>query len=78
MDVFNMTYVKNTTVYKLKKKQKSPCLRILDSRRKVVVVRGTSIGNFIIRTIFERFWYILYYCRPTMDLSKKTLLKYCE
>ena len=27
MDVFNMTYVKNTTVYKLKNQQKSPCVQ---------------------------------------------------
>ena len=27
MDVFNMTYVKNATVHKLKKQQKSPRLR---------------------------------------------------
>ena len=76
MDVFNMTYVKNATVHKLKKhpvyKDKS------DSRRKVVIVRRTLISNFIIRTIFRRFWYMIYYCRPTIDPYKKTLLKYCE
>ena len=49
-----------------------------DSRRKVVIVRQTLIWNFIIRAIFGRFWYMLYYSRPTIDLYKKTLLKYCE
>ena len=38
MDVFNKTYVKNTTVHKLKKpQQKSPVYEVKsDSRRKVV------------------------------------------
>ena len=44
MDVFNMTYVKNTTVHKLKKQQKLPCNEEKsDSRRKVVIVRRTLI-----------------------------------
>ena len=40
MDVFNMTYVKNTTVHKLKKtQQKHPVYKDKsDSRRKVVIV----------------------------------------
>ena len=72
-----MTYVKNATVHKLKKQQKSPVYKDKsDSRRKVVIVRRTLIWNFIIKTIFGKFWYMLYYCRPTMDLYKKTLLKY--
>ena len=79
MVVFNMTYVKNTTVYKLKNSKNHPVYADKsDSRRKTVIVRGTLIGNFIIRTILGRFWYMLYYCRPTMDLYKKTLLKYCK
>ena len=49
-----------------------------DSKRNVVLVRGTLIRNFIIRTIFGKCWYILYYCGPNMDLYKKTLLKYWE
>ena len=40
------------------------------SRRKVVIVRGTLILNFIIRTIFGKCWCILYYCGPTMDFYK--------
>ena len=44
MDVFNMTYVKNTTVHKLKKQQKYPVYEDKsDSRRKVVIVRRTLI-----------------------------------
>ena len=45
MDVFNMTYVKNTTVHKLKKKVKNyPVYEDKsDSRRKVVIVTGTLI-----------------------------------
>ena len=45
MDVFNMTYVKNTTVCKLKKNSKNhPVYEDKsDSRRKVVAVRGTLI-----------------------------------
>ena len=53
MDVFNMTYVKNTTVHKLKKhpvyKAKS------GTRRKVVIVRGTLKRNFTTITIFAKF-----------------------
>ena len=79
MDVFNMTYVKNATVHKLKNSKNHPVYEDKsDSRRKVIIVRRTLIWNFIIRTIFGRFWYMLYYCRLTMDLYKKTLLKYCE
>ena len=79
MDVFNMTYVNNTTVHKLKNTKNHPVYKDKsDSRRKVVIVRGRLIWNFIIRTIVGRFWYMLYYYRPTMDLYKKTLLKYCE
>ena len=44
MDVFNMTYVKNSTVHKLRKKQKHHAYDDKsDSRRKVVIVRGTLI-----------------------------------
>ena len=78
MDVFYMTYVKNTTVHKLKKKtrKKHPVYEDKSgSRRKVVIVRGKLIGNFRIRIIFDKCWYILYYCGPTMD-KKKILLKY--
>ena len=39
-----MTYVKNTTVQKMKKQQKHPvCDDKSDSRRKVVIVKGTLI-----------------------------------
>ena len=76
MDVFNMTYVKNTTVSKLKKKTlnhpvfkpiKVPtwsvplnhpvCEDKSDTKRKVVIVSGTLIRNFVIRTTFDKFWY---------------------
>ena len=64
MDVFNMTYVKNTTVHKLKKQQTPPPPPVYedksDTRRKVVIVRGTLIENFRSRTVFDKFW--LYYC----------------
>ena len=44
MDVFNMTYVKNTTVHELKKQQKHPVYEDKsDFRRKVVIVRGILI-----------------------------------
>ena len=45
MDVFNMTYVKNTTVHKLKKHSKKyPVYEDKgDSRKKVVIVRQTLI-----------------------------------
>ena len=44
MDVFIMTYVKNTTVHKLKKQKKHPVYEDeSDSRRKVVIVRGTLL-----------------------------------
>ena len=67
MDVFNMTYVKNTTVHKLKKNSKNhPVYEDKsDSRRKVVIARGTLIGNFTIRTNFGEFSYMLYYSRLT-------------
>ena len=74
-----MTYMKNTTVHKLKKQQNHAVYEDKsDSRRKVVIITQTLIKNFIIKTIFERFRYMLFYCRPPMDLNKKTLLKYCE
>ena len=80
MDVFIMMYVKNTTVHKLKKTEKKhPVYEDKsDSRRKVVIGRGILMRNFIIRTIFGKCWYILYYSGPTMDFYKKTLLKYWE
>ena len=81
MDVFIMTYMKNTTVHKLKKNRKKHpvCEDKSGYRRKVVIVRGTLILNFIIRTIFGKCWYMLYYCGSTMDLIyKRTLLKYLE
>ena len=44
MDVFNMTYVKYTTVYQLKKQQNHPVYEDKsDTRRKVVIVRRTLI-----------------------------------
>ena len=44
MDVFPMTYVKNTTFHKLKKQQKHPvCEDKSNARRKVVIVGGTLI-----------------------------------
>ena len=45
MDVFHMTYVKNTTFHKLKKtSKKHPVYEDKnDTRRKVVRVRGTLI-----------------------------------
>ena len=45
MNVFNMTYMKNTTVHKLKKTEKKhPVYEDKsDSRRKVVIVRGKLI-----------------------------------
>ena len=76
MDVFQMTYVRNATFHKLKNSQKYPVYDDKsDTRRKVVKVRGTLIGNFMFRTIFAKFRYMLYYSRPTMKLCKKTLLK---
>ena len=54
MDVFIMTYVKNTTVHKLKKQKKHPVYEDKSDSRKVVIVRGTLIENFIIRTIFGK------------------------
>ena len=62
----------NTTVQKLKIQQ-NPLVyeEKSDTRRKVVIVKGTLIENFISRTIFDKFWYMLYYCRPNMDLYKK-------
>ena len=45
MDVFIMTYVKNTIVHKLKKTEKKHSVYEDESgsRRKVVIVRGTLI-----------------------------------
>ena len=44
MDVFIMTYVKNTTVHKMKKTEKHPVYKDkTDFRRKVVIVCGTLI-----------------------------------
>ena len=45
MDVFNRTYVKNTSVHKLKKPSKNHHVYEdkCDSRRKMVIVRGTLI-----------------------------------
>ena len=46
MDIFHMTYVKNTTFHKLKKQQETPVYEDnhkSDTRRKVVKVRGTLI-----------------------------------
>ena len=44
MDVFNMTYVKYRTVYKLKNSKNHPVYGDKsDSRRKVVIVRRTHI-----------------------------------
>ena len=44
MDVFIMTYVKNTTVHKLKKRKKHHVYEDKnDPRRKVVIVRGTLL-----------------------------------
>ena len=45
MDVFHMTYVRNATFHKLKKKsQKHPVYEDKsDTRRKVIKVRGTLI-----------------------------------
>ena len=45
MDVFNMAYVKNATVPKLKKNIKNHLVYEdkSDSRRKVVIVRGTKL-----------------------------------
>ena len=81
MDVFNKLYLKNTTIHKLEKKNSknySVYEDKSDFRRKVVVVREALIRKCIIKTIFGKFWYMFYYCRPTMDLHKKSLLKYRE
>ena len=44
MDVFKMTYVKNTTAHNLEKQQKSLCFEDKsDSRIKVVIVRRTPM-----------------------------------
>ena len=44
MDVFHMTYVRNSTFHKLKKQQKHPIYEDKsDTRRKVIKVRGTLI-----------------------------------
>ena len=80
MNVFHMTYVKNTTFHKLKKTAKHPVYEDKsDTCRKVVIVRGTLTRNFIFRTVVAKFWYMLHYCMPTMNLyKKKTLLRYWE
>ena len=44
MGIFNMTYVKNTILHKLKKLQKNPIYEDRsDTRRKVVILRGKRI-----------------------------------
>ena len=59
MDVFHMTYVRKATFHKLKKQQKHPVSEEKsDTRRKVVKVRGTLVGNFMFRTIFAKFRYM--------------------
>ena len=76
MNVFHMTYMRNTTFHKLKKQQKHPVYEDKsDTRRKVIKVRGTLIKNFMFITIYAKFLYMLYYCRPTMKFCKQTLLK---
>ena len=57
MDIFHMTYVKNTTFHKEKKTaKKHPVYKDKsDSRRKVVIVRRTLIENVMFRTIFGKF-----------------------
>ena len=72
MDVFHMTYVRNATFHKLKKQQKHPVYEDKsDTRRKVIKGRGTLIRNFMFRTIFAKFRYMLYDSRPTMNIYKK-------
>ena len=44
-----------------------------DIRRKLVIVRGTLYMKLYNQ---NNFWYILCFCRPTLDLQKDFLLKY--
>ena len=62
MDVFNMTYAKNTTVHKKRGKpqKKTVYEDKSDSRRKVVIVSGKLMGIFRIKTILDKFWHMLY------------------
>ena len=56
-----MTYVKDTTFHKQKNSKKHPVYEDKsDTRRKVVIDRGTLIRIFMFRTIFDKFWYMLY------------------
>ena len=58
MDIFHMTYVKSTTFHKLKTQQKHPVYEDKsDTRRKVVIVRGTLISDFMFRTLDTRHLY---------------------
>ena len=51
-----MTYVKNQLFTNWKRTQKHPVYKDKsDTRRKVVLVRGTLMGNFMIRIIFHKF-----------------------
>ena len=70
MDAFHMTSVRNATFYKLKKTAKKHPVYEDKSDTKVIKVRKTLMGNFMFRTIFAKFWYMLYYCRPTMNFYK--------
>ena len=65
--------MRNAAFHKLKKASKKHHVYEdkSDSRRKVVKVRGTLICNFMFRKFFAKFWYILYYYRPTMNITKK-------
>ena len=50
-----MAYVKNETVHKLKNSKTIPVYEDKsDARRKMVIVIGTLIENFIIRTAFDK------------------------
>ena len=75
MDLFHMTFIKNKTFHKIKNSKKHNAYEDKthksDTRRKVVIFSGTLMWNFMIRTIFSKFYYVLYHCRPTMDLTKK-------
>ena len=45
-----------STVHKLEKNAKTPCLRDKsETRRKVVIVKGTLIQNFMIKIIVHKF-----------------------
>ena len=71
-----MTYVKNTTFYKLKRTAKNTLFRKIEER---LEESSNSKRNTYIKlyeqNIFAKFRYMLYYCRPTMDLCKKKLLE---